>query len=81
MSKFKKTRALFKVGDWALLQWPSTTVSVRIIEDRGQLGVRGRRLYRIELPRDDLEPDRFEVAEEDLSAAAAAPNTTGNGTP
>jgi hypothetical protein len=64
MSKSKSPRPRFKVGDWVSFPYGARTPVALIIEDRGPIGVKGRRLYRIELPIEDCEPDRFEVAEE-----------------
>ena len=70
MNKTKKTKARFKVGDWVSFRYGVRDVVVQIIEDRGPIGYQGRRLYRIEMPREDNEPDRFEAAEEGMTLAA-----------
>ena len=71
MSKTRAPKPRFKVGDWVTFLMGYRNVVVQIIEDRGPIGVKGRRLYRIERHFDDgdREPDRFEMPEEDLTAA------------
>jgi hypothetical protein len=69
MHKIKKTEPRFKVGDWVTFPWEPGKVIAKIIEDRGPIGVGGRRLYRIERTWDEGEPDRFEVPEVELIAA------------
>jgi hypothetical protein len=69
MSKTKGTTPRFRVGDWVSFTLGAIHVVARIIEDRGPLGVGGRRLYRIETQFEDGEMDRFEVREDDLSPA------------
>ena len=46
-------------------------LSLQEVEDRGQLGYKGQRLYRVEWQFADWEPDRFEMPEESLSLTAA----------
>ena len=70
MGKLIKTKPRFKVGDWVFYPFVREKIRARILEDRGQLGHQGRRLYRIEIQLTDCEPDRFEAAEEDLTPAA-----------
>jgi hypothetical protein len=41
----------------------------QIVEDRGPLGVKGRRLYRVRLDPEQGETSSFEVPEEELEAA------------
>jgi hypothetical protein len=69
MSKTRRPKARFKVGDWVTFLIGTRNAVVQIIEDRGPIGVKGRRLYRIERQFEDREPDRFEMPEEDLAAA------------
>lgn len=65
MSTVKGSPPRFRVGDMVTLRYGLSDVPARIIEDRGPLGVRGRRLYRV-LIVDDRD---FEVPEEDLQPA------------
>jgi hypothetical protein len=62
------------VGDWVTYPNGSNQILVQIIEDRGRLGVGGRRLYRVRLDREALEPDMFEIREEFLQAAGPDKN-------
>jgi len=70
MSKNGKSKSRFKVGDWVSFPYGTMDVVARVIEDRGPIGYKGRRLYRIEVAIPDNEPDRFEVAEETMTPAA-----------
>lgn len=65
----------FKVGDWVSFPFGTMNPAARVIEDRGPVGMNKRRYYRIELQLPDGEPDRFEVLEEDMIAAAPPPRT------
>jgi hypothetical protein len=62
-----------KVGSIVGVRMGATLRRARIIEDRGNLGGRGRRLVRIELDPDfdDEEPFRFEVLADRLVDAPA----------
>jgi hypothetical protein len=70
VSKIKEPKPLFKIGDWVSFQLPFGEAHAQIIEDRGPIGVKGRRLYRVSVPLEMNEPDMFEVAEESLKLAA-----------
>lgn len=70
MNKVQESKPRFKVGDWVSFPYGAMTVLARVIEDRGPIGVNGRRLYRIEMPTPEGEADRFEVREENMTAAA-----------
>ncbi len=70
MSKSRKQGPQFHVGDWVSLLYGTRRVFAQVIEDRGPLGVNGRRLYRIRLDQDQDEAGTFEVREEYLAAAA-----------
>ncbi len=55
----------FSVGDLAILPMPAGATEVRVIEDRGNLGVGGRRILRIEVLDGDVPTEiAFEVPEE-----------------
>ena len=69
MSKTRKPKPRFKVGDWVTFPYGTRNATAQIIEDRGPIGVKGRRLYRIEIHFDDREPSRFEMPEDDLKAS------------
>ena len=63
-------KARFKVGDWVSFPYGFQNAVARIAEDRGRIGYKGRRLYRVELFRAECEPDRFEVPEENMTPAS-----------
>lgn len=59
---------LLHVGDVVQVPFGTRKVRAVIVEDRGPLGVKGRRLFRIRVDHDPYPSDFFEVAEEDISA-------------
>ena len=73
MSKAKKSPPRFHVGDWVSFLAGVRQATGQVVEDRGPIGVQGRRLYRI---RWELAPDVVNVFEhpEEYLEAAAAPN-------
>jgi hypothetical protein len=71
MNTVKTKRPKFRVGDWVTFKSGVRTVFALIIEDRGPLGVNGRRLYRIRLEQPDTEPDTFTMPEDDMEKAVA----------
>lgn len=79
-----------RVGDHALVEFPATFVAVRVIEDRGGLGVGGRQIVRVapvadgddldgafEMPAELLVPDT-EAERERLTLLAAARRRAGS---
>lgn len=59
-----------KVGSIVGVRMCGRVVPARVIEDRGNLGVRGRRILRLEVEdRFGGEPDRFELPAERLLGA------------
>jgi hypothetical protein len=69
MSTAIKTVPRFQVGDWVVFPFGIRRVLAEIIEDRGPIGHRGRRLYRVRIDRSEPEPTMTEVPEEDLEMA------------
>ncbi len=72
MSTAKKEPPRFHIGDWVKFDYGPKKVSARIVEDRGRLGIQGRRLYRVQL---DVKPNEesgdastFEVPENELES-------------
>jgi hypothetical protein len=72
MSKVKKSVPRFRVGDWVSFLYGVRRPVAQIIEDRGPLGVKGRRLYGIQF---ELAPEVTSYIEmpEDLLELAKAP--------
>jgi hypothetical protein len=68
----QRNRQTLKAGDAAILVIGGQPERVTILEDRGPLGVGGRRLYRIEVPVVAGESIAFEVPEDDLVLASDA---------
>lgn len=56
----------FHVGDRVRFEFGFVKVIGKIIEDYGPLGVRGRHLYRVELPMDPDEPHLASLSEDDM---------------
>lgn len=75
------TTGPFREGDRVRLLWGVTPVEGIVIEDRGNLGVGGRRIYRIRVQLDDniTEPLESEWPAEDLTLVARAPSKSRNG--
>lgn len=70
MSSAARPTPRFRVGDWVSLLYGPRRVRAQIIEDRGLLGMKGRRLYRIRLESEQGEESTaFEVPEEGLEPA------------
>jgi hypothetical protein len=70
MSTPRKKAARFRVGDWVAFRFGAGDATAQVIEDRGPIGVNGRRLYRVRLTLAFTEPDSFELPEEELRAAS-----------
>ncbi len=68
MSSTKRQPPTFHVGDWVKFDYGPKKVSARIVEDRGPLGVHGRRLYRVQLDEKLGDSSTFEMPENELDA-------------
>ena len=65
--RLKGKRVSFRVGDKVKVVFGNGRASARIIEDRGPIGVKGRRLVRVQLIGKEIDPDlSFEVPVEEL---------------
>ena len=62
-------RRVFGVGDRVKFTFGVNEREVTIIEDRGEIGVGGRRIYRVSMPVDSSEPMLIEVPGEILRPA------------
>ena len=69
MSTAHRQEARFRVGDWISFRYGPRQVWAQVIEDRGPLGVNGRRLYRVRMDQESGESVAFEVTEDDLTPA------------
>jgi hypothetical protein len=61
-----KAPAKYRVGERVQFGYRGRQVWGTIMEDRGPIGVNGRRLYRISMPREPQEPEDHVKAEEEL---------------
>jgi hypothetical protein len=71
MNSATKSKPQFRVGDWVSYQYLTARVMAQIIEDRGHLGYRGRRLYDLRIDRSQPDPRLTSSGEEELEKAPA----------
>jgi hypothetical protein len=71
MASSRKTVPRFRVGDWVSFLYGVRRRSAQIIEDRGRIGHKGRRLYRLRMDRDVNDTIEFEAPEVELEPADA----------
>src|ERR1700722_18334345 len=70
MNKFHG-HSSFHVGDRVTIDFGRRTLTGVIVEDRGALGVQGRRLSQVRIPVDPFEPMIVELPEDQMKAVAA----------
>jgi hypothetical protein len=71
----------FRDGDRVRLLWGVTPVEGIVIEDRGNLGVGGKRIYRVRVRLDDItEPMESEWPVDELTLVARMPSPSPKGT-
>jgi hypothetical protein len=70
MNSTKKHAPLFHIGDWVAFQYGPEKVSAKVLEDRGRLGVGGRRIYRVQPDAELEEASAFEMPEDALESIA-----------
>jgi hypothetical protein len=63
------TATRFQVGDQVTFSYGRSTMTGEITEDRGPLGLEGRRIYQVRVSRDPFEPETWEMSEDDLEPA------------
>jgi hypothetical protein len=64
-------KSRIEVGEWVLVPFGGDPLEAQVVEDRGNLGYKGRRLLRVAVPMEEGgEPVEFEVPEADLIRAA-----------
>ncbi len=71
----KRKRPLFKIGDFVSFFFGNWTVTGKIVEDRGCLGIGGRRLYGIRFEINPGEEAYIEVPEVELTGASTPAGT------
>lgn len=64
-------KTAFRVGDHVTFPLGARRVTGTITEDRGPIGVRGQRIFQVEVPRDPLEPTTFELQEDEIEPGNA----------
>ncbi len=69
MKTSRKLARRFSVGDWVSFNYGLRRINAQVVEDRGALGVQGRRLYRVRPMPSREDSHDFELAEEELEAA------------
>jgi hypothetical protein len=71
MNSARKQGPRFRIGDWVTFQYGPRRVSAKVVEDRGPLGVRGQRLYRVQLDEELGDESAFEMPENELDTAVS----------
>jgi hypothetical protein len=67
----EKNPGPFREGDRVRFPWGTTEVEGTVVEDRGNLGVGGKRLYGVRFLLDDVSPSMYtEMEAEDLTLVA-----------
>ena len=69
MSTAKVLAKRLRVGDWVSFQFGPRRAWAQVIEDRGRLGVKGQRYYRIRLDQTATDPFEFEMPADELELA------------
>lgn len=72
MRRVKDPDARFRVGDWVAFLYGPRLVLGQVIEDRGLLGLKGRRLYGVRLEQPLAESSYIEIPEDELDATSEA---------
>ena len=66
----------FRVGDRVLMRFGGGQIEATIVEDRGNLGEGGKRIYGLRFRSDDVTEERYtERIVDDLTLVARAPET------
>ena len=60
----------FHVGDRVRVDFGRRKLTGVIVEDRGEIGIQGRRLFQVDIPMDPFEPMSVELPEEEMEAIA-----------
>ncbi len=66
----KAPPARYRVGDKVKFMYVTIPVVGEITEDRGPLGIKGRRLYGVRYSRPDTDPSYIELGEDEMEPAA-----------
>jgi hypothetical protein len=64
-----KPKPRFHVGDWVQIPFGTAPLRGEVIEDRGAIGVGGRRLFRVSIPIPPAEPMLAEFPEDEIEPA------------
>jgi hypothetical protein len=71
MKRPDQSKARFRVGDWVRFDYVTCRMTAQIIEDRGRIGYKGRRLSRLRMERDANDTIEFEMPEVEIEPADA----------
>jgi hypothetical protein len=69
-------KASFRKGENVRFKLGTRSVRGIVKEDRGPIGIKGRRLYLVEFDADDQSPSRIELPAEDLEEVRRIAPTT-----
>jgi hypothetical protein len=58
-----------RIGDRVIVQFGGQDCEATVVEDRGDIGIGGRRLYRVEVPMDEWYTAVLELPLDELRAA------------
>lgn len=70
MGTTPREKVEYGVGDRVTIDWGGVWIEGVVVEDRGNLGVGGRRILRVRFRFDEDIEDTFELPAEDLHPAA-----------
>ncbi len=63
-----RKQSSFRVGDRVRVDFGRRKLTGVIVEDRGAIGVQGRRLFQVDIPMDPFEPMSVELPEDEMEA-------------
>ncbi len=69
-----KGKPKFALGEWAVLPIASTRWDVQVVEDWGEIGVNGERVYSILVPQEEGEEPILRSARESRLVPASQPS-------
>lgn len=67
----ERSSSSFRVGDRVRVDFGRRKLIGTIVEDRGAIGVQGRRVFQVDIPMDPFEPMSVELPEDEMEPIAA----------